>query len=173
MISLELSIIQHKNTERAWLSQAMAEFEQRNGAPQTLPLNARCADIDTLFNNRTQGGRHTEVNKSLEERVAAAGPGLTRAEASERFHLSERDLDKIAKRFDFKFKRGYTTNEAYKSEDAKLVERISAMRDLGLNRAQVMKHMGLGYEKFHRLMNEYQIDFPKVPRRYRNGLAKS
>ena len=173
MISLELSTIQHKDAERAWLSQAMAEFEQRKGALETVPFNARCADIDTLFNNRTQGGRHTEVNKPMEERVAAAGPGLTRAEAAERFHLSERDLDKIAKRFGFKFKRGYTTNEAYKSEDNKLVERIKAMRDVGLNRAQVMKHMGLGYDKFHRLMNEYQIDFPKVPRRYRNGLAKS
>lgn len=173
MISLETNSIQHKDAERAWISQAVAEFERRQGVLQVVPLEARCPDIDTLFNNRTQGGRHTEVNASLEQRVARAAPTLTRQQASERFHLSLENLDKISKAMGFKFKRGYTTNEGYKAEDTKLVERISTMRDIGLNRAQVMKQMQISYEKFHRLLSEYSIDFSVMPRRSRNGLAKS
>ncbi|MBD1554262.1 hypothetical protein [Pseudomonas typographi] len=161
MISMEYGTIQHKDTERAWLSQAMAEFEQRKGLPQTLPITARCEDIETLFNNRTQAGRHTELNTSMEDRVVAAGPTLTRAQAAERFHLSMADLNAIADRHGFKFKRGYTTNQTYKEGDAGLVERITALRDVGLNRAQVMKQTGMSYDRFHRLLKDYSIDFPK------------
>jgi hypothetical protein len=162
MISLDLSLVRQKDTERAWLSQAVAEFEQRQGVLQVLPLEARCPDMDTLFNNRTRGGRHTELNKSLDQQVAEAAPELTRQQASERFHLSVDSLDRMAKRMGFKFKRGYTTNQDYKSEDAKLVERIIAMRDIGLNRAQVTRQIEVSYQKFHRLLREYQIDFPKA-----------
>jgi hypothetical protein len=161
MISLDLSLIREKDADRAWLSQAMAEFEQRQGALQVVPVQVR-PDIDTLFNNRTRDGRHTVLNKSLEQRVAEAGPTLTRAQAAERFHLSMADLNAIADRHGFKFKRGYTTNESYRSEDTKLVEWITAMRDVGLNRAQVQKQIGMSYQKFHRLLSEYSIDFPKA-----------
>jgi hypothetical protein len=68
----------------------------------------------------------------------------------------------MANRMGFKFKRAYTTNQDCRSEDAKLVERIIAMRDIGLNRSQVTRQIEVSYQKFHRLLREYQIDFPKA-----------
>jgi hypothetical protein len=63
----------------------------------------------------------------------------------------------MASRMGFKFKRDYTTNQGHKVGDAPMVERIIALRDVGLNRSQVMKQTGMCYEKFHRLLKDYNI----------------
>jgi hypothetical protein len=73
----------------------------------------------------------------------------------------------------FKFKRRYTTNQGHKATDGPMVERIIALRDVGLSRSKVMKQIGMSYEKFHRLLKDYSIDFPALPFHLRNGKLKS
>lgn len=172
MISLELSSIQQKDVDRAWLARATAEFEGRSTL-ETLPMQVRDADFGTMFNGKAKDGTRAEPNPSLESKVASVAQTLTVTEAMKTFHLSERDLKLMASRMGFKFKRGYTTNQGHKASDGPMVERIIALRDVGLNRSQVMKQTGMSYEKFHRLLKDYSITFPPVPFNLRNGRTKS
>ncbi|MBO9552182.1 hypothetical protein [Pseudomonas sp.] len=47
-------------------------------------------------------------------------------------------------------------------EELKLVERICAMRDIGLNRAQVAKQVNIAYATLTAIIERNSIDFPKV-----------
>jgi len=172
MISPELSTIRQKDIDRDWIARAMAEFEGRSTF-ETLPMQVRDVDFGTMFNGKARDGTRAEPNPSLESKVAAAAPTLTITEAMKTFHLSERDLKRMATRTGFKFKRGYTTNQGHKATDGPMVERIIALRDVGLNRSQVMKQTGMSYEKFHRLLKDYSIVFPALPFNLRNGKMKS
>jgi len=51
------------------------------------------------------------------------------------------------------------------SDDAKLIERITALRDVGLTRHQVEKQMGIGSGTLRRIIDDYNIDFPKFRNR--------
>ena len=172
MISPELSTIRQKDLDRDWIARAMAEYEGR-GTLETLPMQVRDADFGTMFNGKAKDGTRAEPNPSLESKVAAAAPTLTITEAMKTFHLSERDLKRMASRMGFKFKRGYTTNQGHKVGDAPMVERIITLRDVGLNRSQVMKQTGMCYEKFHRLLKDYNIVFPALPFNLRSGKMKA
>lgn len=172
MISSELSTIRQKDLDRDWIARATAEFEGRSTL-ETLPMQVRDADFGTMFNGKAKDGTRAEPSPSLESKVAAAAQTLTVTEAMKTFHLSERDLKLMASRMGFKFKRGYTTNQGHKASDGPMVERIIALRDVGLNRSQVMKQTGMSYEKFHRLLKDYGITFPPVPFNLRNGRTKS
>lgn len=172
MISPELSTIRQKDLDRDWIARATAEFESR-GTLETLPVQARDADFGVMFNGKARDGTRAEPNPSLESKVAAAAPTLTVTEAMKTFHLSESDLKRMATRMGFKFKRGYTTNQGHKATDGPMVERIIALRDVGLSRSKVMKQIGMSYEKFHRLLKDYSIVFPALPFHLRNGKLKS
>lgn len=172
MISPELSTIRQKDIDRDWIARAMAEFESR-GTLETLPVQVRANDFGSAFNGKAKDGTRAEPNASLESKVAAAAPTMTITEAMKTFHLSEKDLKRMASRMGFKFKRGYTTNQGHKATDGPMVERIIALRDAGLNRSQVMKQTGMCYEKFHRLLKDYSIVFPAVPFNLRNGRTKT
>ena len=172
MISPELSTIRQKDLDRDWIARATAEFEGRRTL-ETLPMQVRDTDFGTMFNGKAKDGTRAEPNPSLESKVAAAAQTLTVTEAMKTFHLSERDLKLMASRMGFKFKRGYTTNQGHKASDGPMVERIITLRDVGLNRSQVMKQAGMSYEKFHRLLKDYSITFPPVPFNLRNGRTKS
>ncbi|QKZ05864.1 MerR family transcriptional regulator [Pseudomonas eucalypticola] len=173
MISLELSSVRAKDADRAWLAQAVADFESKSKVLTVLPVEARNLDLETAFNGRTQGGKSIALCPSLEEKVSASAESMTITEAAKTFHLSQKHLERMAARGGFKFKRGYTTNPSYRDGDAIMVERICALRDVGLNRAQARNQIGMSYEKFHRLLSEYAINFPKVPMRQRNKKAKA
>jgi len=69
------------------------------------------------------------------------------------------DLSLVADTMRFAFKRGYIPAPAYKDGDAALVERVTVMRDIGLNCSQVKKHIDMRYHKFHRL----SINLPEEP----------
>lgn len=172
MISPELSTIRQKDLDRDWIARATAEYEGR-GTLETLPMQVRTADFGTMFNGKAKDGARAEPSPSLESKVAAAAPTLTVTEAMKTFHLSERDLKLMASRIGFKFKRGYTTNQGHKAADGPMVEQIIALRDVGLSRSKVMKQTGMCYEKFHRLLKDYKIEFPALPFHLRNGKLKS
>lgn len=172
MISPELSTIRQKDLDRDWIARAMAEYEGRDTL-ETLPMQVRDADFGTMFNGKAKDGSRAEPNPSLESKIAEAAPTLTVTEAMKTFHLSERDLKLLASRMGFKFKRGYTTNQGHKASDGPMVERIIALRDVGLSRSKVMKQTGMCYEKFHRLLKDYSIVFPALPFNMRNGKLKS
>ncbi|RQO62272.1 hypothetical protein [Pseudomonas sp. KBW05] len=171
MISPELSTIRQKDLDRDWIARATAEYEQGTTL-ETLITQVRDVDFGAMFNGKSRDGTRAEPNPSFESKVAAAAPTLTVTEAMKTFHLCERDLKRMASRMGFKFKRGYTTNQGHKATDGPMVERIIALRDVGLNRSQVMKQTGMCYEKFHRLLKDYGIDFPPLPFNLRNGKTK-
>jgi len=172
MISPELSTIRQKDLDRDWIARATAVYE-KGTTLETLTTQVRDIDFGSEFNGKSRNGTRAEPNPSLESKVAAAAPTLTITEAMKTFHLSERDLKLMATRMGFKFKRGYTTNQGHKATDGPMVERIIALRDVGLNRSQVMKQTGMCYEKFHRLLKDYSIAFPALPFNLRNGKRKS
>lgn len=171
MICPELSTIRQKDLDRDWIARATAEYE-KGTTLETLTTQVRDIDFGTMFNGKARDGTRAEPNPSLESKVAAAAPTLTVTDAMKTFHLSERDLKRMASRMGFKFKRRYTTYQGHKATDGPMVERIITLRDVGLNRSQVMKQTGVCYEKFHRLLKDYGIDFPALPFNLRNGKTK-
>ncbi|CAM3898693.1 hypothetical protein CCOS865_02181 [Pseudomonas reidholzensis] len=47
-------------------------------------------------------------------------------------------------------------------DELKLVERICALRDVGLNRNQVAKQIGISYGALTNIVERNQVDFPRV-----------
>lgn len=179
MISNELSTIQTKDAERAIHAAAIADFERDGGAIQRIEIKA--PGIDTAFeegsfNGRFKGGRtlNGEAIRDAKVREMALTMSITSVETTTGIHHVT--LAKIAKRMGFEFQRGArmptVKTEEESDRDEALALEIIAKQAEGLNRAKAMRRIGIGYDKFHRLLKEYAIDYPVLDRSLRNKQVK-
>jgi hypothetical protein len=102
------------------------------------------------------------------ERAAAVqemAKTMTCREVSAATGMAQTTLWTMAQREEFKFLPDTMGKPNARSDDAKLIERITALRDVGLTRHQVEKQMGIGSGTLRRIIDDYDIDFPKFRNR--------
>lgn len=104
--------------------------------------------------------RVRELAKTMSQRDVA---GLT--------GISRKQLYSMARAYGFEFQAAanggvanLVHNQSDPVEDAKNVERIKAMRDIGVSRSQAARHMGISTCYLRRLIRDYAIDYPVTKR---------
>jgi len=90
---------------------------------------------------------------------------MTCREVSVAVGLAQTTPWSISQREEFKFVPDAMGKPNARSDDAKLIERITALRDVGLTRHQVEKQMGIGSGTLRRIIDDYEIEFPKFRNR--------
>ncbi|WP_110949190.1 hypothetical protein [Pseudomonas bohemica] len=105
---------------------------------------------------------------------------MTQGEVAKATGVSRKKLYTLAKAHGFEFQESATNpaenlvhNTSNVIEDAKNVVRIKALRDIGVSRNQAAKHMGISTCYLRRLIRDYAIDFPAMPRELRNIKASA
>lgn len=112
-----------------------------------------------------QQGARQQRSKERAVLIAEMAKTMTCQEVSEALGVPKNTLWTMSKREGFTFVPGcqgrrktpYNDDAA----DAKLAERITALRDVGLSRRQAQKHIGIGESVLIRIIKTYCIDFPK------------
>lgn len=112
-----------------------------------------------------QRGARLERSKERAIHFAEMAKTMTCREAAEATGLAMTTLWTMAQREGFKFLPDSMGKPNARSDDAALIERITALRDVGLTRHQVEKQMGIGSGTLRRIIDDYEIDFPKFRNR--------
>lgn len=181
MISLELSSIQQKDAERAMLARAMAEFEGRAGVIQSIAtsfefvpkplIQAEPAPRDQreVLRSESYARQMAEqvAKQEVEDRIRKLAETMTYQEVMAATGYSQSTLYRISRAGCFHFRRKPTevkNKRAYidPAIDARMCDRLKALRDVGLNRHQVAKQMQVSSSVISRLLRDYGIDFPVV-----------
>ncbi|WP_213881244.1 hypothetical protein [Pseudomonas sp. dw_358] len=189
MISLETSSIREKDADRIWLAMAMAAFEGRSGVIQVVEAAVdfkvkpeiecevttipEAPDRREVMRAESFAKRLAELaeRKALEDRIRALAETMTYLEAVEATGYSRAALYRISRAGGFNFRRkshDIKKHRAYidPTVDARMCERMIALRDVGLSRYQAAKQMEVAGTVILRLMRDYGIDFPsQKPRR--------
>lgn len=108
-----------------------------------------------------------EARQAVEDQIRKLAETMTHRQACDVTGLSYTTLYRIASAAGIRFqpdprrakgKREYIDPAV----DAKLCERLTALRDIGLNRHQVATQLQISAERLKRLITTYSIDFPKA-----------
>lgn len=112
--------------------------------------------------------RENAKNRDL---VMGLAPTMTQGEVAAKTGISRRRLYSMAQAYGFEFKaaiRDTTKNLVHDhicpERDAKNVERIKSLRDLGISQRKAAEHMRISRALFARLVRDYSIDYPAVKR---------
>jgi hypothetical protein len=181
MLSLELSSIQNKDAERLENAVAIAAYLSRGGVIQQIETNF---DFVPKPVARTEAAavNHRELlraesyarqmaaeaaRKAIEDRIRKLAETMTYEEVMAVTGYSQSSLYRISRTGKFLFRRKPTEikkKRAYTdpTTDARMCERLKALRDVGLNRHQASKQMGVTNSVICRLMRDYGIDFPSA-----------
>jgi len=181
-ISLELSTIQYNSLQSAIINAQVEEYLRKGGEMTVLPAvwdqPKEGTSIESSFNGRTRDGRYVRTEGIQDNLVRDAAKTLNMNQVEKKLGVHHSKLAEIAKRLGFEFYKASKLSERIPDvmeADLLLVERITALRDVGLSRAQVMRQVVIGYEKFQRILREHEIDFPIMPRhlRYKQTITTS
>ncbi|MBI6944068.1 hypothetical protein JET76_22310 [Pseudomonas putida] len=117
-------------------------------------------------------GTRQERAQARAEKVAEMAKTMTCREAAEILKVAPDMLWSMAKRYGFSFvqaaKGRIVVKEYDDAKDAKLAERIKAMRDIGVSRNQAILHLQIGHTTMSRIIKKFGIEFPPGKR----GLQK-
>jgi hypothetical protein len=122
-----------------------------------------------------QDGLRQQRSKERAALIAEMAQSMTCREVSQSLGIPQNTLYTMAQREDFTFapdlrgkrKSPYTD----RASDEKMAERITALRDAGLTRHQVEKQIGIGNGVLKRILNDFEIDFPKFRDRKASGVG--
>ncbi|SDJ40147.1 hypothetical protein [Pseudomonas abietaniphila] len=105
------------------------------------------------------------------DRVRELAKTLSQGEVAELTGISRKQLYTMARAYGFEFQpaanggaANLVHNQSDPAEDAKNVERIEAMRDIGVSRSQAARHMGISTCYLRRLIRDNDIDYPVTKR---------
>ncbi|WP_313203388.1 hypothetical protein [Pseudomonas sp.] len=116
-----------------------------------------------------QSGTRQEKARAKAEMVAELAATMTCREASQALGVPQATLWDLAKRNGFTFvsaARGkHTPKPDDEERDAKLAERIQALRDQGLSRHRATLSLEIGHTTMSRIIKKFGIDFPIKKRR--------
>ncbi|MFJ4385522.1 hypothetical protein ACIP02_14375 [Pseudomonas sp. NPDC089408] len=117
-----------------------------------------------------QNGTRQEMAMARADLVAKMAETMTCREASLELNVSQSSLWDMAKRYGFKFLPGnrgkHTETPETEDRDARLAERIRALRDIGVSRYAAALKLEIGHSTLNRIVEKFDIDFPrKRPRR--------
>ncbi|MGY2441375.1 hypothetical protein [Pseudomonas sp. SDO52101_S400] len=103
------------------------------------------------------------------DRIREIAAKSTMAEAVERTGMNRGTLFRIAKKGGFNFipvssadYKNFRSRTPDDAKDAKDAERILAFKELGLTRNQAREKVGSTYRNFIRLLDKFNIDYPKA-----------
>jgi len=113
----------------------------------------------------TNGGARQSKYSERAAIIQEMAKTMTCREVSVAVGLAQTTLWSISQREEFKFVPDAMGKPNARSDDAKLIERITALRDVGLTLHQVEKQMGIGSGTLRRIIDDYDIDFPKFRNR--------
>jgi hypothetical protein len=181
MISLELSTIRSKDIARFENAVAIAAYLSRGGVIHQIETNfqfvpkpivqAGPAPTDQREALRAESYARQiaelAARKEIEDRIRKLAETMTYQEAKVASGYSQAQLYRISRAGGFHFRRKpaeVKNKRAYidPAVDARLCERLIALRDIGLNRHQVAKQMEISASVITRLMRDYAIDFPSA-----------
>lgn len=121
--------------------------------------------------HRVQHGQRQSRAIERANQVSEMAKTMTCREVSQALDIPQSTLWTMSEREDFQFAKGAKGKrlDTYPNEstDARLAERITALRDAGLSRWQVERQVGIGNKTLVRITEAFGIDFPK--RRGRSG----
>jgi len=110
-------------------------------------------------------GTRKEKAQARADQVVEMAKTMTCREAAEALKVSPEMLWSMAKRHGFSFvqaAKGRVVVKEYDDEkDAKLAERIKAMRDIGVSRNQATIHLQIGHTTMSRIIKKFGIEFPQ------------
>lgn len=105
-----------------------------------------------------------ESAQSRADMIAEMAKTMTCSEAAKKLDVTTDSLYSMAKRYGFSFvmaPRFRPTEPKYDEEaDAKLAERITALRDVGVSKNQAIKHLAIGHSTMSRIIKKFGIEFP-------------
>ncbi|KQQ62939.1 hypothetical protein ASF66_00875 [Pseudomonas sp. Leaf129] len=182
MISLELSSIQQKDTERAWLARAMADYEAGR-VVEVVPIS-RSLFNPTRFNSesiqstsvrfdRPSDGAPSPASKrnaaikaankarkkAFEDGIAAkltAYLDVGLVEAAKALGVSQHRLSRIASENKMVFARSH---EAERALDAKLAPQVREMCNQGMGQVEIAEALGVRRGRIRRISTDYKIRF--------------
>lgn len=103
--------------------------------------------------------------KERAEQVAEMAKTMTCAEVSKAMGIPQSSLWTISAREGFGFfkpEQGHPNMRRMdRSEEEKMAERITALRDVGISRFQVERQLQVGHKTLARIIKDFGIDFPK------------
>ncbi len=107
------------------------------------------------------------AKEAEEEHIRKLAETMTMAQAILRVGMSRRTLIRIAEKGGFKFQPATIAEKpkSHKIDEAKdtsNAERIRAFKEIGLTRNQAREKIGITYTSFIRLLEKFDIDYPKA-----------
>ncbi|APE99640.1 hypothetical protein [Pseudomonas putida] len=116
-----------------------------------------------------QHGTRQEKARARADMVAKMAEIMTCREAAQELKVSQSSLWDMAKRYGFAFAPGnrgkHTETPDMEERDARLAERIQALRDAGLSRNNASMKLEIGHSTMSRIIKKFSIDFPLKKRR--------
>lgn len=138
------------------------------------PLRKHPAPGRKISNHAQHGQRQARAIERATQ-VSEMAKTMTCREISQALDIPQSTLWTMSEREDFQFAKGAKGKRLDtcpdESTDARLAERITALRDAGLSRWQVERKVGIGNKTLVRITEAFNIDFPK--RRGRSGGSAS
>lgn len=184
MISLELSSIQGKDTDRAWLAQCMAEFEGKGKVIHVVPIG-RSVFNPVPFNSETfapSADRPTDKAADADSRVSqrnkeiklqkSAKAKAYEAEIAEKLkdyyergvvaaakdlHISARRVSYIAQAHGVKF--ANRQSAAAQEEEKEIAPKIREMAQNGMSQQAIAEALHLGRQTVKRIAGKFGIRF--------------
>lgn len=105
------------------------------------------------------------------DRVRELAKTMSQRDVAELTGISRKQLYTMARAYGFEFQpaanggvANLVHNQSDPVEDAKNVERIKAMRDIGVSQRQAAAHMGIGRTYLRKLLVDFSIDYPAPAR---------
>lgn len=124
---------------------------------------------DDAEERQYQSARQAAAEKqAFADKVREMTKTMTQKDIVEATGVHRKVLFALGQKHGFSFKFGRTSTpkttgpRVDRTQDAARVERIQAFKAVGLTRAQAMRQMDVSGNLFRRLLEEYEIDYPKA-----------
>ena len=183
-VSLELSMVQRNTAQSAIINAQTEEFLRLGGhisfSPPMKPVprpygRQKPVDPSTRLLRSTQKVRRGKALRThsveLIDQIEAMAKTMSCPEVAAELSMTYDQVKCIGTRHAIIFQKAEnaghkslvhnTIDEALDKKDA---ERIRAAMQLGITLKQAIKHLQIGSTRFYRLLEAYEIDYPRVAR---------
>jgi len=178
-VSMEHSTIQYNSLQSAIINAQVEEFLRKGGEisstapfrPAPRPFGRQSPEVACLrrVEAKKRVGFEAKHSPELIKSIKEMSVTMTQEQVAEKTGLNANQLYSLANFHDFRFKAAENSGHSNllspvidEVRDLQNVERMKALRDVGVTRRQAARHMGIGNTMFSRLLRDYSIDYPKA-----------
>jgi hypothetical protein len=172
MISNHLSVISERQPIANELSAQIAQFLAMGGKISEPEANAPHKSISEGRRAPNFQGAAAKAEKAQQvTRIRELAKSLNRAEICKKEGISMGVLRGIASRYAIEFtagpKKAFAPNKTAPESDAMLVAQVKDCIAKGINRTRCCEDLGISSTLLYRLINDYDIDYPKLEPAFR------